>query len=85
MTSHLSTAIVSSVGNNADKEYHAQSLSPRQGDRRSTGLNSGRLYMSQTISPREASATVRLADQVIRAGAIYSMAEDRKEESTRKA
>jgi predicted amidohydrolase YtcJ len=34
--------------------------------------------MSQTISPREASATVRLADQVIRAGAIYSMAEDRK-------
>ncbi len=32
--------------------------------------------MSQTISPREASATVRLADQVIRAGAIYSMAEN---------
>jgi len=34
--------------------------------------------MSQTISPREASATVRLADKIIRAGAIYSMAEDHK-------
>ncbi len=34
--------------------------------------------MSQTVSPREASATIRLADQVIRAGAIYSMAENRK-------
>jgi len=34
--------------------------------------------MSQTVSPREANATVRLADSVIRAGAIYSMAEDRK-------
>ncbi len=34
--------------------------------------------MSQTVSPREASATIRLADQVIRAGAIYSMAEGRK-------
>jgi predicted amidohydrolase YtcJ len=33
--------------------------------------------MSKTISPREASATVRLADKIIRAGAIYSMAEDR--------
>ena len=28
--------------------------------------------MSQTVSPREASATARLADHVIRAGAIYS-------------
>ncbi len=34
--------------------------------------------MSQTVSPRAASTTVRLADSVIRAGAIYSMAEDRK-------
>jgi len=34
--------------------------------------------MSQTVSPREASATVRLADSIIRAGAIYSMAGDRK-------
>jgi predicted amidohydrolase YtcJ len=34
--------------------------------------------MSQTVSPREASATVCLADSVIRAGAIYSMAQDRK-------
>jgi len=34
--------------------------------------------MNQIVSPREASATVRLADHVIRAGAIYSMAEDRK-------
>ncbi len=35
--------------------------------------------MSQTISPREISpATARLADCVIRAGAIYSMAEGRK-------
>jgi predicted amidohydrolase YtcJ len=34
--------------------------------------------MSQTVSPREASATVPLTDKVIRAGAIYSMAEDRK-------
>src|SRR5215470_8862371 len=33
--------------------------------------------MSQTIAPREANATVRLADSIIRAGAIYSMAEDR--------
>jgi predicted amidohydrolase YtcJ len=34
--------------------------------------------MSQTLSQRFASETPRLADQVIRAGAIYSMAEDRK-------
>ena len=35
--------------------------------------------MSQTISPHEISpATARLADRVIRAGAIYSMAADRK-------
>ena len=34
--------------------------------------------MSQPLSQRFASATPRLADQVIRAGAIYSMAEDRK-------
>jgi predicted amidohydrolase YtcJ len=34
--------------------------------------------MSQTVSPRETGATVRLADSVIRAGAIYSMADDRK-------
>ena len=34
--------------------------------------------MSQSVSPREASAAVRLADSVIRAGAIYSMADDRK-------
>ena len=34
--------------------------------------------MSQRVSPREAGTTVRLADRVIRAGAIYSMAEDRK-------
>ena len=34
--------------------------------------------MSQTLSQRYASETPRLADQVIRAGAIYSMAEDRK-------
>jgi len=33
--------------------------------------------MSQTISPGDASATVRLVDRVIRAGAIYSMAADR--------
>src|SRR5215471_17602269 len=33
--------------------------------------------MSQTVSPRDASATVRLADSVIRAGAMYSMAADR--------
>src|SRR5215467_14414194 len=33
--------------------------------------------MSQTLSPRDASATVRLADSVIRAGAMYSMAADR--------
>lgn len=34
--------------------------------------------MSQTVSPHEASPSVRLADSVIRAGAIYSMADDRK-------
>ncbi|HEX6554241.1 MAG TPA: amidohydrolase [Ktedonobacteraceae bacterium] len=34
--------------------------------------------MSQTISQGETSTTVHLADQIIRAGAIYSMAEDRK-------
>src|SRR5215472_17524685 len=34
--------------------------------------------MSQTVSSRETSATARLADKIIRAGAIYSMAEDRK-------
>lgn len=34
--------------------------------------------MSQTVSPREASAAARLADSIIRAGAIYSMADDRK-------
>ncbi|HEX6556834.1 MAG TPA: amidohydrolase [Ktedonobacteraceae bacterium] len=34
--------------------------------------------MSQTVSAGETSTTVHLADQVIRAGAIYSMAEDRK-------
>ena len=33
--------------------------------------------MSQAVSPRDASATVRLADSVIRAGAMYSMAADR--------
>src|SRR5215467_12140879 len=33
--------------------------------------------MSQTLSPRDASATVRLADSVIRTGAMYSMAADR--------
>jgi predicted amidohydrolase YtcJ len=33
--------------------------------------------MSQTVSPREASSIARLADSVIRAGAIYSMAADR--------
>src|SRR5215831_10633111 len=40
-------------------------------------LRSRRSPMSQTVSPRETSATVRLADALIRAGAIYSMAEDR--------
>src|SRR5690349_12547721 len=39
---------------------------------------SRRPLMSQTVSPRETSASVRLADCVIRAGAIYSMAKDRK-------
>ena len=34
--------------------------------------------MSRTVSPRSASAAARLADWVIRAGAIYSMTEDRK-------
>jgi predicted amidohydrolase YtcJ len=34
--------------------------------------------MSQTVSPGETSTTVHLADQIIRAGAIYSMAEDHK-------
>ncbi len=34
--------------------------------------------MSQSATPREANAAVRLADSVIRAGAMYSMAEDRK-------
>ncbi len=34
--------------------------------------------MSQSVTPREASATVRLADVIIRAGAIYSMAAERK-------
>src|SRR5215472_16933728 len=34
--------------------------------------------MSQTVSSRETSATARLADKIIRAGAIYSMAQDRK-------
>jgi predicted amidohydrolase YtcJ len=33
--------------------------------------------MSQSVTPREASATVRLADVIIRARAIYSMAADR--------
>jgi len=33
--------------------------------------------MSQSITPREVSTTVRLADEVIRAGAIYSMTADR--------
>ena len=33
--------------------------------------------MSQSASPRDASATVRLADSIIRAGAMYSMAADR--------
>lgn len=43
------------------------------------GLSSRRSLMSQTISPHEISpATARLADRVIRAGAIYSMAADRK-------
>lgn len=34
--------------------------------------------MSQSITPREVGTTVRLADQVIRAGSIYSMAANRK-------
>lgn len=34
--------------------------------------------MSQTVSPSESSTLARLADQIIRAGAIYSMAADRK-------
>jgi predicted amidohydrolase YtcJ len=34
--------------------------------------------MSQAVPPRDASTPPRLADQVIRAGAIYSMAEERK-------
>src|SRR3989442_8194306 len=34
--------------------------------------------MSQSVTPLEAGATVRLADVVIRAGAIYSMATDHK-------
>jgi predicted amidohydrolase YtcJ len=34
--------------------------------------------MNQTVSPREASTIARLADCVIRAGAMYSMAADRK-------
>jgi predicted amidohydrolase YtcJ len=34
--------------------------------------------MSQSVSPHETSAIVPLADRVIRAGAIYSMADDRK-------
>ena len=34
--------------------------------------------MSQSVTPRKASSAVRLADRVIRAGAMYSMATDRK-------
>src|SRR5215469_9700241 len=34
--------------------------------------------MSQSVTPRETSAATHLADRVIRAGAIYSMADDRK-------
>jgi predicted amidohydrolase YtcJ len=34
--------------------------------------------MSQTVSPRDANTPPRLADQVIRAGTIYSMSEERK-------
>src|SRR6266487_501497 len=41
-------------------------------------MRNRRDIMSQPLSQRFASATPRLADQVIRAGAIYSMAEDRK-------
>src|SRR2546428_7595107 len=44
-----------------------------------SGPSSRRSLMSQTVSPHEISpATASLADRVIRAGAIYSMAADRK-------